>query len=304
MKQKLIYLLLTVALFTSCATKEVYVYSSFHEPATDGLRYLTSTDGEHWDSIPGVWLTPQVGQQRVMRDPSIVRTPDGTFHFVWTCSWKGDPGFGYASSKDLIHWSEERFIKVMEDPTTVNVWAPELFYDDVKKQCMIVWASCIPYKFPRGVEDENNNHRLYYTTTKDFKTFTPSRLLIDTDFSAIDATILKRGKDDYVMVLKDNTRPARNLRISFAKRPEGPWSNPEPTFTEGFVEGPAVAKVKDGYVVYFDRYRKYDFGAMKTTDFRTFKDITDEVRVPKLHKHGTIFKASKKIEDALRKTAK
>lgn len=255
MKQKLIYLLLAVALFTSCATKEVYVYTSFHEPATDGLRFLTSIDGEHWDSIPGVWLIPQVGQQRVMRDPSIVRTPDGTFHFVWTCSWKGDPGFGYASSKDLIHWSKERFIKVMDDPTTVNVWAPELFYDGVKKQCMIVWASCVPYKFPKGVEDEMNNHRLYYTTTKDFKSFAPSKLLIDTDFSAIDATILKRGKNDYVMVLKDNTRPARNLRVSFASNPEGPWSNPEPTFTEGFVEGPAVAEVKDGYVVYFDRYR-------------------------------------------------
>jgi len=39
-----------------------------------------------------------------MRDPSMVRTPDGTYHLVWTTSWKGDLGFGYAYSKDLIHW--------------------------------------------------------------------------------------------------------------------------------------------------------------------------------------------------------
>ena len=295
MKHKLLTFILTMGLFASCATNEMYVYTSFHEPATDGLRYLASRDGVHWDSVPGTWLKPEVGKQRVMRDPSIVRTPNGVYHFVWTCSWRGDPGFGYAESKDLIHWSEQRFIKVMDDPTTVNVWAPELFYDDVRKQCMIVWASCIPHKFPRGVEDEDNNHRLYYTTTKDFKTFAPARLLIDTDFSAIDATILKRAKNDYVMVLKDNTRPNRNLKVSFATDPQGPWSTPSAQFTENFVEGPTVAKVDGSYIIYYDRYKKYDFGAMQTTDFRTFREVTDSVSIPKLHKHGTIFKAPARL---------
>lgn len=40
------------------------------------------------------------------------------------------------------------------DTTTVNVWAPELFYDDCNNELMIVWASCIPGKFERGIEDE------------------------------------------------------------------------------------------------------------------------------------------------------
>ena len=50
------------------------MYSSFHEPATDGLRYLWSRDGMHWDSIHGTWLSPKVGKQHVMRDPSIQST--------------------------------------------------------------------------------------------------------------------------------------------------------------------------------------------------------------------------------------
>ena len=49
---------------------EMYLYTSFHEPSTDGLRYLYSEDGLHWDSIPGVWLAPKQG--KVMRDPSII----------------------------------------------------------------------------------------------------------------------------------------------------------------------------------------------------------------------------------------
>ena len=65
----------------------------------------------------------------MMRDPSITQGPDGTFHLVWTISWNGEQGFGYASSKDLIHWSEQREIKVMKDSLTNNVWAPEVFYE-------------------------------------------------------------------------------------------------------------------------------------------------------------------------------
>ena len=139
----------SVLLLTSCkAEKQLYVFSSFHEPATEGLRYLVSEDGVNWDSIPGVWLKPEIGTQKVMRDPSIVQTPDGTYHLVWTSSWRGDLGFGYANSKDLVNWSEQQLIPVMEyDSTTVNVWAPELFYDDVNDQLMVVWASCIPDKF-------------------------------------------------------------------------------------------------------------------------------------------------------------
>ena len=86
-----------VVLLLSCRTeKEVYLSTSFHEPATEGLRFIYSEDGIHWDSIAGVWLKPEVGKQKIMRDPSIVRSGDGTFHLVWTSSWKGDLGFGYA----------------------------------------------------------------------------------------------------------------------------------------------------------------------------------------------------------------
>lgn len=40
------------------------MFTSFHEPADEGLRYLYSEDGMHWDSIPGVWLKPGIGQHR------------------------------------------------------------------------------------------------------------------------------------------------------------------------------------------------------------------------------------------------
>ena len=306
-KRFCIFFLMLMAVLTTSAQRKVYISTSFHEPATDGLRFIYSYDGWTWQQIDGIWLKPEVGQQRVMRDPSIIRTPDGVFHLVWTSSWRGDRGFGYASSKDLVHWSEQRFIEVMTDTTTVNVWAPELFWDDVKQQAVIVWASCIPGKFPDALEDHKNNHRLYYTTTKDFKKFSPTKLMIDPGFSCIDATLVKRAKNDYVMVLKDNTRPERDIKVAYAKSPYGPWSKASEPFTGKMMEGPTTVKVtrkidkkeESGWLIYYDRYRLFDFGAHFTKDFVTFKDVSDQVSVPQLHKHGTIFEADETILQGL-----
>ena len=301
MKKLFLYSLVTLVMMfsTSASAKDIYVSTSFHEPANEGLRFIYSYDGINWNPIEGTFLAPKVGNQKVMRDPSIVKAPDGTFHLVWTSSWRGDKGFGYASSKDLIHWTEERFITVMDDPTTVNVWAPELFYDDVKRQYMIIWASCIPGKFPDGLEDHNNNHRLYYTTTKDFKTFSKAKLLIEPGFSSIDATMVKRGNNDYVMVLKDNTRKQRNIKVAFAKSPYGPWSEASESFTDMFCEGPSTAYVDGWYYIYYDSYRQKIYGAHRTKDFKTFEDRTGSVKFPVGHKHGTVFMASEDIVNNL-----
>ncbi|MEO7309968.1 MAG: glycoside hydrolase family 43 protein [Chitinophagaceae bacterium] len=286
-------------LLASCSNK-AYLFTSFHEPADGGLRMLYSKDGYHWKDLGTILLKPTIGQQKIMRDPSMIQGPDGTFHLVWTTEWKGGNGFGYASSKDLMHWTEQQYIPVMkQEPTVVNVWAPELFYDDEKLDFIIVWASCIPGRFEKGLEDENNNHRLYSTTTKDFKTFTPTRLFLDPKFSVIDAVIVKRNTADYVLVLKDNTRPERDIKVAFANNPLGPWANISTPFTENFTEGPAVAKVKDGWLIYYDVYQKKKFGASFTRDFKNFVVADSLVQVPQGHKHGTVLTVKKKLLKAL-----
>ncbi|MGE5520492.1 MAG: glycoside hydrolase family 43 protein [Candidatus Dadabacteria bacterium] len=284
----------------SCHQK-AYLFSTFREPATDGLRLAFSYDGYHWKDFDTSFLRPTV-DDKVMRDPSIVKGPDGTYHLVFTSAWKGSKSFGYASSKDLIHWSEQRAIPVMQrEPETVNVWAPELFYDDDNKQFIITWASTIPFRFPKGQEDENNNHRMYYTITKDFKTFSDTKLFLDPGFSVIDCEIIKRSKNDYVLLLKDNTRPFRNIRVAFAKNPLGPFTKPSEPFTPAFSEGPTAAKVNNEFLIYYDQYRDKIFGAKKTKDFKTFIDATQQVSLPMGHKHGTIFTVNKKTINRLKK---
>lgn len=292
-------LLLICCFFISCK-KESYLFTSFREPATDGLHLAYSDDAYHWSDLGGTFLKPEVGG-KLMRDPSIVRGPDGTYHLVWTTNWKGDKGFGYAGSKDLKHWSEQRFIPVMEhEPDVVNVWAPELFYDDEEKRFVIIWASTIPFRFAKGVEDEKNNHRMYYVTTQDFKTFSKAALFLDPGFSVIDAVIVKKQKGEYVLVLKDNTRPNRNISVAFATSVLGPYKDVSPPFTGYLTEGPTVVKTRKDWLIYFDQYRDKTYGAVRTRDFKTFTNVADQISVPRDHKHGTITKVSRKVLKGLK----
>lgn len=296
-KQILLVVIVLITILNSCQLEnEVYFFTSFHEPADEGLRLLYSYDGYNWTDLDTIFLKPEVGQQKVMRDPSIVQGPGGTFHLVWTSSWKGDLGFGYASSKDLLNWSEQQFIPVMaHDTSTVNVWAPELYFEEETQEYFILWASTIPYKFEKGIEEERNNHRMYYTTTKDFKEFSETKLFLDPGFSVIDAVIVKRASKDYILVLKDNTRPNRNLKVAFSDSPHGPWDNISEPFTGLFTEGPSVVKPGEDWLIYFDAYRDKTYRAVKTRDFITFTDASNEISIPEEHKHGTIFKARESV---------
>jgi hypothetical protein len=301
-------LLILVSVLTGCASKSqksssekksVYLFTSFRENSPQGLRFLYSFDGYHWTNISGRFLIPHVGPSKLLRDPSLLRGPDGTFHLVWTTGWRGDQGFGYASSRDLIHWSEQKFIPVMtNEPTTVNVWAPELFYDNHAKQFIIIWASTIPGRFPNHLEATNNNERLFFTTTRDFKSFAPAKLFFDPDYSVIDGFILK-DKNRYVLVNKDNSRPMLDIRVAFADSPLGPWKNISGPLTEKFTEGPCALKIGDDWLIYFDAYREKIYGALRTRDFKTFTNITSEVSFPEGHKHGTALAVPREILDGM-----
>ncbi len=287
----------------ACQSKQkdtVYLFSTFRKDGEDGLYLAYSFDGYNWTDLGGGFLMPQVGKLKLMRDPSVVQGPDGTFHMVWTTGWKDDKGFGYACSKDLINWSEQKFVEAMAcEPNTHNVWAPELFYDEENKSFIICWSSTIPGRYPDYLEAHNNNHRMYYTTTKDFEAFTDTKLFFEPGFSVIDGVIVKLN-DHYVLVHKDNTRPLRSLRVAFSDNALGPYANVSEPFTERFTEGPTVLRFGYEWVIYFDMYRKNRYGAVKTRDFKTFTDITSMVSFPKDQRHGTVFKASYEILEGLK----
>ncbi|MEL0456055.1 glycoside hydrolase family 43 protein [Flavobacteriaceae bacterium SZ-1-7] len=298
--KKILSIVFLLSMFNCASKKEAYLFTSFREPATEGLYLTYSEDGYNWKDLKGPYLEPEAGDSKIMRDPSIVRGKDGMYHMVWTTDWKGGDGFGYASSKDLIHWGNQEYIHVMKnEPTVVNVWAPEIFYDEGEDRYIIIWASTIPFRYEKGEEEEKNNHRMYYVTTKDFKTFSETKLFLEPGFSVIDCVIVKRGKEDYALIIKDNTRPNRNLKVAFGKSPLGPFENISEPYTGFLSEGPTVLKQDGKYIIYYDNYGEKNYKAVSTSDFKTFEDISNKISLPEGHKHGTITTVSRRVLNGL-----
>ena len=287
------------------ASENCFLFSYFVDNGEDGLHLARSTDGYHWEALGGgkSFLAPKAGKLKLMRDPCLLRAPDGTFQMVWS---DGDnQTIGHASSKDLLHWSQQQAIGVMtHEPRAISSWAPEVVYDENKKQYVIFWATTIPGRFPQtdGTGDGQYNHRIYSTTTKDFKTFTPARLFFDGGFNVIDATMLRVGAKYYLIVKDETLKPVKkNLRLAVGSSPEGPFGEASAPFTPSWVEGPSALRVGDDYLVYFDCYTKGRYGAVRSRNLKDWEDVTSQVVFPKGARHGTVLQVPKSVvEQAIR----
>lgn len=284
------------ALIDAQSPRRDYLFAYFKGNGEDGLHLAHSVDGLTWRALnrDKAVFKPTVGREKLTRDPSIVRGPDGTYHMVWTAGWN-EQGFGYARSKDLITWTGEKYLPVMaHEPKATNTWAPELYYDKPTKRYLIYWATTIPGRYPETDSAGGGgkyNHRLYYVSTPDFVTFTPTKQYYNHGFSVIDASIVRHGSR-YVMFLKDETEkpPQKNIRLAFADRADGPWSPPTAPITGDFwAEGPAPLRVGSRWIVYFDRYREHEYGALASTDLEQWTDVSASLTLPDGIRHGTAF---------------
>jgi len=261
-----------------------------------------SSDGLKWSALNKnkSFLEPQVGEDKLMRDPCIISGPDGLFHMVWTVSWK-EKSIGYANSKDLINWSRQKSIPVMEhEPDAKNCWAPEVFYDDKLNEYIIIWSTTIPGRFS-GTDkqgDSKHNHRMYYVTTNDFTIFKETKLFYDKGFNVIDGTILKEN-GEYFLFLKDETKkpnPEKNIRIAKSSMVNSGYSEASSPITGDYwAEGPSVIKNGEYWYVYFDKYRKHKMGAVRSKDLKNWEDISTEIEFPEGTRHGTVFKVNSEI---------
>lgn len=284
----------------------VFMFSYFKGNGDDGLHLAYSHDGFHWHALrnDSSFLKPTAGQDKLMRDPCIVQGPDGMFHMVWTVSWN-EKGIGYAYSHDLINWSTQQYLPVMEHESGArNCWAPELFYDEKSDQFMVYWATTISGRFKdtESKQEQGYNHRMYFVTTRDFKTLSETSLLYEPGFNVIDATVILQEKE-YWMFLKDETidPPQKNIRVAVSDNPFGEYSAPGPPITGKYwAEGPTVLRINSQWVVFFDKYRDHQMGAVASGDLKNWTDISERISFPPGVRHGTAFRVSRDVFDKLK----
>ena len=219
----------------------------------EGLRFkdMNGSQGSNYDSLKPV-LTSEVGERGV-RDPFMLRSPEGdTFYLIATDlsvytrgGWGNNAGQATKTgshsillweSHDLVHWSEERLIKVARDDAGM-AWAPEMIYCEETGEYLIFFSSTIVDDYSLGTNSKIlYRDSVYFTTTRDFihfgetKQFIPntpyqdnvtSRNESDTyalnnDFrKVIDGSVMKIG-DYYYSACKDggNNEDGGGIRIS------------------------------------------------------------------------------------------
>lgn len=287
------------------------LFAYFTGKGKDGLHLAWSADGYTWEAVPGSpRIVPEL-EDKIMRDPCIQQGPDGIFHMVWTTSWtKG--GFGHASSPDLLQWSEQQYVPAMaHEPGVENTWAPELIWDTAQAEWLIVWSSTIRDRFPdtdpktREAGDKILNHRLYATTTKDWKAFSPTRLFYDDNFSVIDATFA-HADERVAMIIKDERiepRPRKDLRIAWSQALQKPFGPAAPSFTSAalplWLEGPTLVRVGDTWFLYADAYRDHHYILLTSRDLASWTDETSRLKLPKGVRHGTVLTVPKAVVEGL-----
>lgn len=288
-----------------------YLFAYFyHDREAEGFRLAWSADGYDFKMLNEgrSYLKPTAGEAKIMRDPHLYRAPNGTFHLVWTTGWTGRT-IGYASSPDLVNWSEQKTLAVMaHEPEAQNCWAPELIWDEAKRHYLIFWSTTILGRFPHTAMSNRRperNHRIYATTTKDFATFTPTVLLYDAGYNVIDANLIPAddGTTDWLMFVKDETfAPVtqKNIRLIRGATPAGPWGPVSAPLTGNYwAEGPAAIKVGDEYRVYFDKHMLNAIGLVRSHDLKTWEDVSERVSFPADARHGCILAVPRKIVEQL-----
>lgn len=296
------------------AAQTGYLFTYFVGNGADGLHLLWSEDGYRWQPVAEgrSVLTPRVGTSEVlMRDPCVTLGPDGVYHMVWTTGWHQNQ-IGHASTRDFITWTPQQAIPVMaHEPLVRNSWAPEVVYDEAAGEYVIFWASTVPGHFPEttGASEDDLNHRMYATTTRDWQTFTPTCLFYDPGFSVIDATQHRAGDGQLYWIIKDETRhpPRKHLRVARAASRQGPFGELRSPFSpEGvWVEGPTAVVLDGTTVVYYDAYVQKHYGALRSADLIHWEDISDEISLPfegtpERVRHGTIIAVPRPLMDQLK----
>ena len=263
------------------------------------LHIALSADGRHWTALNDnepVW-------DHHMRDPYVRRGPDGLWRILSTGGGKaGDrekvgPSCLYVTSKDLIHWQVEGPLPLMKDVRNEegafagNIWAPEWFYDENTNEYMLFWSS----SFKDAGWKES---RLWYCKTRDWKTFTPAKVLFNPPYSVIDGTLLKQDGTYYLFHKEEEfgvkTGERRAIRVAVSNNLEGPYEIVEGPLNRGQIvpvitEGPTVVKdlINPGWLLYYDYCMTNRFGLSYSPDLIHWS-VEEDVCFPSEARHGCV----------------
>ena len=215
-------------------------------PDGEQIYFSVSPNGANWEPLNGgkPILRSTVGEHGV-RDPHIVRKPDGSGFYLIATDLSIDHGELYVSreggwggsqkegsraiivweSADLVNWSDPRRCEISREYAT-STWAPESIWDPEKNAYMVFWSS---------KTTEGWHFRVYRCYTTDFVTFTEPEVYIEREESFIDTSFIEA--DGWYYRFSKNEAVGKYIIMEKSRSLSGPFTIVN-TFTVNGVNGP------------------------------------------------------------------
>lgn len=300
---------------------------------THGLYFALSKDGYSFTDVNNakpIISGDTIADQKGIRDPYIMRGPDGLFYMALTdlhiyaqkfgyrstewerdgksYGWGNNRGIVLLKSKDLIHWTHSVLRVDKAFPELANIgcaWAPELIFDEAKGKIMMYFT----------MRFGNGKCKVYYTYMN--KDFTAMETLPECIFEYpegveyIDADITKIGNKYHMFIVVHDGSSHIEQAVSdsintgyrlIPKRCDGEKVG---------CEAPTVYKRigENKWVLIYDVYRinPHNFGFSETSDFENFTYLghfnegvmkTTNFTIPK---HPAVIQITKKEANRIAK---
>lgn len=295
-------LLPSLLFFQSCTSGDedfsAYLFAWFtgNGPEQEQVHFAISPDGFNWVALNG--NRPVIGADTIssrggVRDPHILRGPDGAFYMVLTDLYVPDDGWTntgmvFLKSDDLIRWTSSKvnipdLFDEFHDVT--RVWAPQTFFDEEKGRYMVYFSMLQP-----GGYDI-----IYYAYANDDFTSlatTPEQLFYHPDNkSCIDGDIVYKD-GIYHLFFKTEGHGNGIKKATSERLTEGYVMHDEYLQqTNEAVEGSCVFKLidSDEYILMYDVYMRGNYQFTKSTDLENFEIIDEEVTMNFHPRHGTVI---------------
>jgi large repetitive protein len=326
---------LTVLPLPMQEAREGYMFAYFTGEATQDTEQVhfavsRGNDPLHWDELNGgrPVLRSQYGETGV-RDPFVIRSPEGDKFYLIATDLQINDGRGWDAaqrhgskyleiweSTDLVTWSEQRHVKVSPD-TAGMTWAPEATYDPTIGSYVVYWATS-PYAADDVDHTGPTYARMWYSTTRDFRTFSEPKIWNDPGRTVIDSTVISDGGYYYRLttdekVIGSCTRDIVLERSKDVRAVDLPTTNPRnwelvddcirTSLGTDWVEGPTVFKSNDGnkFYAFMDETPRRGYIPFVTDSLANPNwQIPAEYDLPASPRHGTVLPVTEAELDRLR----
>lgn len=251
-----------------------------------------------------------------VRDPNIVRGPDGVFHILatdlrvwrpagpnwWEFRHRGSRDLVIWDSIDLLSWSEPRFITLAPEGAGM-AWAPKAVYDPISGDYLVFFSSGLLESRPAHQDSvtqaETGASRIMVTRTRDFTHFTPAESYLKLTGGVIDMSVLVTDTSVHRFAKHDDGAP-ESLHV-FHQRGSALFADDFVTVSHGIgqeiaptVEGPLAFRDnhESRWYLWVDQYSRQPQGyeAYTTTNIEAGDwRLVPDFRLPENTKHGTVL---------------